>query len=221
MSRDGSVYTVPMISGRTDYNSVYSKLKFDKRRWFIYDKDGYSSIIYYKEFPGKDGVRYIAYKDTTRESAEKKTYCEKIKKGIKGYTEAGLIANEKDFGLFMLETTESLTAEEVFCGYKGRWGIETYYNYVDNVLDFNALYQNDYYKTQGIGFIIQIAGSIFSDVKASLADSSETVKNVMDELRGIKAVRERDRWLICNLTKTRRELANKLNFSVGKVNWLK
>lgn len=219
MSLEGSTYTVPMISGRNDYNEVYGKLKFDKRRWFIYDKNGYSSIIYYTEFPGEGKVRYIAFKDTTRESAERKSYCEKLKKGMKGYTAAGLEESEKDFGLFLLETTEESTAEEVFCGYKSRWGIETYYNYVDNVMDFNALYQQDYCKTQGVGFIVQIAGSIFSEVKNSLTEQDETVRDVMDEFRGIKAVNEKGRWNLHNITKSRRTLAEKLQFQTGKVLW--
>ncbi len=219
MSLEGSTYTVPMISGRNDYSDVYGKLKFDKRRWFIYDKNGYSSIIYYSEYPGEGKVRYIAFKDTTRESAERKMYCEKIKRGIKGYTEAGLNAAEKDFGLFLLETTEQSMAEEVFNGYKSRWGIETYYNYVDNVIDFNALYQQDYCKTQGIGFIVQIAGCIFSEMKKSLINQNETVRYVMDEFRGIKSVNEKGRWTLHNITKSRRSLAEKLQFQTGKVLW--
>ena len=219
MSLNSSTYTVPMISGRTDYNKVYSKIQFDKQRWFIYDKDGYSSIIYYQEFPGMKNVRYIAYKDATREGAERKTYCEKIKKGIKGYTEIGLADSEKDFGLFLLETTEQLTAEEIFSGYKRRWNIETYYNYVDNVIDFNALYQQDYCKTQGVGFVVQIAGNIFSDIKDELVNQNETVRNVIDEFKGIKSVKENGRWTLHNLTKSRRVLAEKLQFPTGKVLW--
>lgn len=219
MSLEGNTYTVPMISGRTDYNDVYTKIKFDKRRWFVYAKNGYSSIIYYQEFHGNNNVRYIAYKDTTRESAERKTYCEKIKKGIKGYTESGLVENDKDFGLFLLETTEQSTPEEVFSGYKSRWGIETYYNYIDNVVDFNALYQQDYCKTQGVGFIVQIAGDIFSEVKRSLKEENETVKNVMEEFRGIKSVKENGRWVLRNVIKPRRILADKLKLETGKVLW--
>jgi hypothetical protein len=146
-------------------------------------------------------------------------YCEKLKKGVKGYTEAGLAASEKDFGLFLLETTEQSTAEEVFCGYKSRWGIETYYNYVDNVIDFNALYQQDYCKTQGVGFIVQIAGNIFSEVKESLVNQNENVRYIMDEFRGIKAVNEKGRWNLHNITKSRRTLAAKLQFQTGKVLW--
>lgn len=219
MSQNGSTYTVPMISGRNDYKAVYEKIKFDKRRWFMYDKNNYSSIIYYQEFPGPGNVRYIAYKDTTREAAERKTYCEKIKNGVKGYTEAGMIESEKDFGLFILETTEQYTAQEIFTGYKGRWGIETYYNYVDNIMDFNALYQQDYCKTQGVGFVVQIAGSIFSEIKKDLAEHNETVKKVVEELKGIKSVKENGRWTVRNLTKPRKTLADKLLFPTGKVLW--
>ncbi len=219
MSHNGNTYTVPMISGRTDYAKVYNALKFDRRHWFVYGKDGYSGMVYYQEFPGKGKVRYIAYKDVTRECAERKTYADKLKKGVKGYTQAGLEAYEKDFGLFLLETTESLSAKEVFCGYKKRRGIETYFNYVDNVIDFNALYQQDYCKTQGVGFIVQIAGSIFSEVKEHIADHNESVKNVMNEFKGIKAVKENGRWLVRNITKTKRSLAEELEFPLGKVLW--
>ena len=128
-------------------------------------------------------------------------------------------ASEKDFGLFLLETTEQSTAAEVFSGYKSRWGIETYYNYVDNVIDFNALYQQDYCRTQGIGFIVQIAGSIFSEVKESLINQNETVRYVMNEFRGIKSVNEKGRWTLHNVTKSRRALAEKLQFQIGKVLW--
>jgi len=62
--------------------------------------------------------------------------------GQSGYTEDGLIENELYFGLFILETNDfNLSAEEIFCHYKDLWKIETYYNYVRNEADFNALYQ--------------------------------------------------------------------------------
>jgi len=44
-------------------------------------------------------------------------------------------------------------------------GIETFYDYIDNTLDFNALYQQDYCPMQGLNFIMQIAGMIFNDLK--------------------------------------------------------
>ena len=57
---------------------------------------------------------------------------------VNGYTQEWLLESEKDFGLFLLETNElKKSARDVFCDYKSRWGIETFYNYIDNNLDFN------------------------------------------------------------------------------------
>ena len=103
MSENGNSYIVPMISGRKDYEEVYSHMYFSKRNTFVYDKDGYSSLVYFHVFSG-DGIKRIAYKDTTRQSAERKTYIEKMKKGKKGFTKEGLAENEDNFGLFILET---------------------------------------------------------------------------------------------------------------------
>ena len=165
MSVNGNSYIVPMIQGRSDYAYVHSNLRIDKRKNFIYDKDGYSSLIYYQDFR-KDGKRYVAYVDTTRQAAERKTYAENLKAGKKKFTEKGLLESESDFGLFLLETSNmEKTPRELFSDYKSRWKIETFYNYVDNIVDFNALYQQDYCRTQGLSFIIQVAGMIYHELK--------------------------------------------------------
>ena len=66
-SSDGNTYIVPMISGRDDYEAVYEILKFDKRKSFVYDKDGYSSLIRYETYViGDEPVNYYAFLDTTR-----------------------------------------------------------------------------------------------------------------------------------------------------------
>ena len=167
-----------MISGRDDYEAVYEVMKFDKRKSFVYDKDGYSSLIRYETYVIDDeSVHYFAFLDTTRQSAERQTYIKKMRAGEKGYTQEGLLKSEKDFGLFLLETNDlNKTAQEVFCDYKSRWEIETFYNYIDNTMDFNALYQNDYCCTQGLGFIVHIAGMIFHDVQRAISEKGLSVK---------------------------------------------
>ena len=51
-----------MISGRDDYEAVYEVLKFDKRKSFVYDKDGYSSLIRYETYVIDDeSVHYFAF----------------------------------------------------------------------------------------------------------------------------------------------------------------
>jgi len=187
-SSNGNAYIVPMISGRDDYEAVYKALKFDKRKSFVYDKDGYSSQIRYETYViGDDPVHYFAFLDTTRQSAERQTYIRKLSAGKKGYTQEGLLASEKDFGLFLLETNDlNKTAQEVFCDYKSRLGIETFYNSIDNTLDFNALYQNDYCSTQGLGFIVQVAGMIFHDIQKAIGEKGLSVKDTMFIMKGLK-----------------------------------
>ena len=214
-SSDGNTYIVPMISGRDDYEAVYEVMKFDKRKSFVYDKDGYSSLIRYETYVIDDeSVHYFAFLDTTRQSAERQTYIKKMSAGEKGYTQEGLLKSEKDFGLFLLETNDlNKTAQEVFCDYKSRWEIETFYNYIDNTMDFNALYQNDYCCTQGLGFIVQIAGMIFHDVQKAISEKGLSVKDTLFLMKGLKLNKERDRYTVRNENKTRRELCEKFSLN--------
>ena len=217
-SSNGNTYIVPMITGRNDYNAVYEAIKFDKRKSFVYDKDGYSSLIYYETYViGEEPVHYFAFLDTTRQSAERQTYIKKMTAKEKGYTPEGLLESEKDFGLFLLETNDlEKTAREVFCDYKARWGIETFYNYIDNSLDFNSLYQKDYCSTEGLGFIIQISGMIFHDVQKALKERNLTVKDTMFTMKGLKLIKERNRYVVRNDNKQRRQLCEKLGLNISK-----
>lgn len=217
-SENGNTYIVPMISGRSDYEAVYKVLKFDKRKSFVYDKDGYSSLIRYETYViGDRPTRYFTFLDTTRQSAERQTYIKKIAAREKGYSQEGLLESEKDFGLFLLETNDpDITAQDVFCNYKSRWSLETFYNYIDNTLDFNALYQKDYCSTQGLGFIVQVAGMIFHDIQKRLKKENLSVKDTMFLLKGLKLIRERDRYVVRNDNKQRRQLCEKLGLNLSK-----
>ena len=214
MSENGNTYIVPMITGRKDYTFVYNKIHFTKKNTFIYDKDGYSSLIYFQVVLYQ-GVRCIAYKDTTRESYERKTYINNIRKGRKAYTEDGLKESEKDFGLFLLETNNGdLSPQEIFSHYKDRWSIETFYNYIKNDLDFNALYQQTYGGVMGLSFIITITSLIYYDVKNHIAESGVDIKDLMHTLRKIKAVKSASKWKIHNVVKKTREISELIGFDI-------
>ena len=153
----------------------------------------------------------------TRQSAERQTYIRKMTAGEKGYTQDGLLECEKDFGLFLLETNDlEKTAQEVFRDYKSRWGIETFYNYIDNTLDFNALYQKDYCSTQGLGFIVHVSGMIFHDLQRKLAEKGLSVKDTLFTLKGLKVIKERSRYTVRNDNKQRRQLCEKLGLNLSK-----
>lgn len=218
MSSNGNTYIVPMISNRNDYKSVVEILKFDKRKYFVFNKDSYASMIYYAEFLSNDkSRRYIAYQDTTRAGAERQNYIRALAAGQKGYTEEGLAENELYFGLFLLETNDfESSAETIFCHYKDRWSIETYYNYVRNDADFNALYQQDYFCMQGLSFIVTISGMIYYDVKKAAEAGKQSVKEIMREMKKLKISLEGDKWVVQNKIKSVREAASKVGFDIPK-----
>ena len=218
MSSNGNTYIVPMISNRKDYASVIEILKFDKRKYFIFNKDSYASMIYYAEFlSGDESRRYVAFQDTTRAGAERQDYIKAMSAGRNGYTEEGLAESELYFGLFLLETNNlNLTAEEIFCHYKDRWSIETYYNYVRNDADFNALYQQDYFCMQGLSFIVTVSGMIYHDVKKVADTSKISVKEIMREMKKLKISLEGNKWVVQNKIKSVRETARKVGFDIPK-----
>lgn len=59
----------------------------------------------------------------------------------------------------------------------------------------HALYQQDDCTTKSVGFIVQNAGNVFREVKEFLSAENESVKNVLEECRSIKAVTENNRRL--------------------------
>ena len=127
-----------------------------------------------------------------------------------------MLKSEKDFGLFLLETSDiEKTPQEIFCDYKSRWKIETFYNYVDNIVDFNSLYQQDYCRTQGLAFIIQIAGMIYHELKDVADQHNLSVKTVMKALKGIKLSKEKNFWKIKNAVKPKRVIAENLGVNLA------
>ena len=218
MSSNGNTYIVPMISNRKDYAAIIEILKFDKRKYFVFNKDSYASMIYYAEYvAGDDSCRRIAFQDTTRAGAERQDYIKAMAAGKSGYTEEGLVENELYFGLFLLETNDfDLSAEEVFCHYKDRWSIETYYNYVRNDADFNALYQQDYFCMQGLSFIVTIAGMIYHDIKKIADESKLSVKEIMREMKKLKITLNGNKWVVENKIKSVRDVTAKVGFDIPK-----
>lgn len=218
MSKDGNTYIVPMISSRNDYKKVIKDLKFDKRRYFVYKKKKYSSIIYYQEFI-INGIRCIAYKDATRELSERENFLDLIDKGKKGYTEKTLIENDIYFGLFLLETNIPATkydSKTIFEHYKERWAIETFYNYVRNKCDFNAIYQQDYFMCQGLSFIITITCMIFNEVQYSLEGAKKSIEDIFNTIGKLKINKYKNRWHVVNNIKSVRQMCQLVGFEIPK-----
>jgi hypothetical protein len=85
--------------------------------------------------------------------------------GDGNHTEEKLAELEKGFGVILLRTNDpAITAENLYIEYKDRWPIETYYNYVNNIADFKALHEENYFTQQGVGFLIVVESLIRSEM---------------------------------------------------------
>ena len=217
MSQNGNSYIVPMVSGRKDYVYVHSHLKFDKRRYFSYTSGKYATIVRYSEYT-YDQIRYIAYQDVTQAATEEADFLRKMQAGLDGYTEKNYKESEIDFGVFMLEvSSKDISAKDAFMHYKARWTIETFYDYIDNRVDFNALYQQEESCTEGLGFIMQITGMIYENVKSCTDKAGINLKDTLDNLQSVKLFRGKRSWELKNDIKGIRDTCSNLEFNLPQM----
>ncbi|MBQ9009500.1 MAG: hypothetical protein IJ088_09250 [Clostridia bacterium] len=214
-SENGNTYIVPMLPGQEDYEAIYEAVEFDEQKTFTYEKDGYSSLIRYETYEIEGNpVSYHVFLDTKRQSAERETYIRRMKAGVKGYTEEGLADSENDFGLIFLETNDlRKTAQEVFTDYQSRRDLETFFRSVDSNSELNALDQQDSRNMPGLSFLLQISGMIFSELRKVLREQAVSVKDAMFLLSGLKLVKDRNRYVVRNENKERRQLCEKINLN--------
>lgn len=181
MSSNGNTYATPVKSNDKDFTRIKATLKYDRE--FIYkpSKKETAHIQYYeKEL--KDGSRMIIYKDIDENNSTIKNYLYMLDMGENGYTQEMLEKNREWWGVYVLKTTMKETAKEIFEGYKDRWLIETYNNYVKNDADFNHLKTQDYYTARGLDFIMLVTGvihSLLNEAVLALNKSSTSTADVL------------------------------------------
>lgn len=216
MTSDGNSYIVEMVPSRDDYQGVYDRFEVDHRQFFVSDGKGGATVIYYGVFD-EDGVRRACFVDSLMADAERATYAHNFARGKEGYTEEGLAASEKDFGLLILECSDpTMSAREIFDAHQAAWNFETFYDYVKRELDFDAFCQKDYVKTQGLAFVFHVASMIYSEVVLSLEGTDVSLSEAMDTLSDVMFVRNRGGLSMRNETKEVRELSKRIGLDLGE-----
>ena len=117
--------------------------------------------------------------------------------------------------MYVLQSNSGLPAEQIFAGYKKRWGIETFYQYLKNKGDFNDLMVQDYYKEQGLSFIMLIAGQIHQTMISAIRKLNTNTLSVEDVLlmaRCMKMERRGNLWTLKNARKKDLQILKKLGF---------
>ena len=104
------------------------------------------------------------------------------------------------------------TPEEIYCLYKKRWKLETFYNYFKNKANYASLHAEDYYKTQGLAFIMLVAALIHQEVeKATKEIDGKSLDDCLLDARMVKAHKRHGIWKLCNCLKKQVTLFTQLN----------
>ena len=202
-SSSGNSYIIPLASSQRACKKAVSEMNL--RHSFAYMKSG--SVVEYKD-EIIDGRRVITYRDLKEAEAELYSYQKKIAEGHPSYTEKR-ISELRDFlGVTVLQTNVTdKPAEEIYTLYKKRWSIETFFNYLKNKEKFKTLYQQDYYKTQGLSFVMLVSALIHREFSEAVRNvKGKNVHDCLLEARMVKADKRHGKWVVSNCLKKQREL---------------
>ncbi len=143
-------------------------------------------------------------------------YTRCIELGKDGYTKEGLDREGENFGVYVLQSNSSLEPKEIFSTYKGRLGIETFYQYIKNQADFNDLKEQDYIKEQGLAFIMLITGQLYSSLNRAvkgLGNTTISTQDILNMARCLKMERKGNTWTCRNKRKKDLAMLEKVGFS--------
>ena len=209
-SSNGNAYIIPLGKNLNTCKSAVHSLEMRDR--FMYQKGKKASVIEYKD-ELIDGYRVLTYRDLNESAAEQENYLRHMENGDKSYTKEGFEKTKYYMGVTVLQTSlEDKTPQEVYELYKKRWAIETFYNYFKNKAGYSSLYAEDYYKTQGLSFIMLVSALIHQEVEAAVANlNGKNITTCLLEARMVKAHKRHGKWAVCNGLKRQVELFKQLN----------
>ena len=213
-SSNGNSYIIPLGKNITACKKAVSSLEMTGR--FMYQQGRKASVVEYKD-EIIDGNRVITYKDLNESAAEQANYLRHMEMGDKAYTQEGFDKFKDFMGVTILQTSiKDKTPQEIYEIYKKRWTIETYYNYFKNKADYGSLYQQDYYKTQGLAFIMLVSSLIRKEFEDAVkAVKGKSAHDCLLDARMVKADKRRGVWAVCNCRKKQVELFKLLNTSLA------
>lgn len=213
LSANDNTYIIPVPSNTDVFRDVMKDVKYTDS--FYYRSGKKHARIEYVSRKISDTEYVYVFRDIDENEKCRFNYQHCIELGRSGYTQEKFEQNKETFGVYVLQSNTAKTAEEVFGGYKKRWGIETFYQYLKNTGDFNDLMIQDYYKEQGFSFIMLITGQIhqkmISAVK-SLDDNTISVHDILLMARCMKMERRGNNWNLKNVRKRDIQILKRLGF---------
>lgn len=218
LSSNDNTYIIPVPSNTDIFKNAMTDLKYTGN--FYYRSGKKHARIEYMSQKVSDTDYVYVFRDIDENEKCRFNYQHCIELGRAGYTQEKFEQNKENFGVYVLQSNAPMTAEKIFSGYKKRWGIETFYQYLKNKGDFNDLMFQDYYKEQGFSFIMLIAGQIHQQMihaVKSLEDSTISVHDIMLMARRMKMERRGNTWNLKNTRKRDLVILKKLGFEPKNV----
>ncbi len=197
LSENENCYIIPVPSRMNICKEA--ELASDKMERFVYAKGRKATVIEYsrKEY---EAFSVYAFRDKDEALMQESNYMRCLEQGRPGYTQEGLNRNRDWVGVYILQSNlTDRTPGEIFELYKKRWKIETFYNYFKNGAEYKALYQQDYYKTQGLAFIMLVSSLIHHELAVSIRKlKTKSVQECLLDARMIKINKRNGVWTTAN-----------------------
>ena len=213
LAANDNIYIIPVPANMGIHKDVMNSLQYTDSFYYRSGKK-HARIEYMSKRISETDYVYV-FRDIDENEKCRFNYQHSMELGKSGYTRDGFEKNKEFFGVYVLQTNGGLSPEDVFSGYKKRWGIETFYQYLKNLGDFNDLMFQDYYKEQGFSFIMLIAGQIHQKVIAavkSLNDNTISIRDILLMARCMKMEKRGNIWQLKNTRKKDLEILSKLGF---------
>lgn len=212
----GNSYIIPLAKNLSRCKQAVNSLEMTDR--FMFQKGRKANVVEYKD-EMIDGCRVITYRDLNEAVAEQTNYLRHMERGEPAYTQEKYLKMKDFMGVTVLQTSLlQKSAQEIYELYKKRWGIETFYNYFKNKANYNSLYQQDYYKMQGLAFIMLVSALIHQEFAAAVkAVKGKSIQDCLLDARMVKANKRRGTWMVNNCRKKQLDLFKQLHtdMSVG------
>ena len=212
-SANENTYIIPVPGTTKVFKEAMTGVKYTDS--FYYRSGRKHARVEYMERRISDTEYVYVFRDVDENEKCRFNYLHSIDLGKNGYTMEKFEQNKELFGVYVLQSNSGLSAEQVFAGYKKRWGIETFYQYLKNKGDFNDLMFQDYYKEQGFSFIMLIAGQIHQTVLSavkSLNDNTLSIEDILLMARFMKMERRGNVWNLKNARKKELKILQQLGF---------
>lgn len=210
-SSNDNHYIVPLWANHKLYKKITTKGNMDNL--FVFERSKKRSTVEYHEEVFED-KKVIYYRDLSQNALECTDYLSKVEDGK--YTMEEYLEKKDSFGTIVLESNLDKSAEEIYKLYKKRWMIETFYDYYKNKLDVNTLHLSDYYKTQGLSFIMLIASLIYSEVSKQIKEKKikDSIDSILLDARFLKLHKSNNKWNVENINQKHLEIFHKFNLNV-------